>query len=53
VIPLCDGSGKRIIVKVKYCDYIEYDTVRKEFSDEEFEEFNAWYHENIENIKVG
>jgi len=53
VIPLCDGGGKRIIVKVKYCDYIEYDTVRKEFSDEEFEEFNTWYHENIENIKVG
>lgn len=53
VIPLCDGSGKRIIVKVKYCDYIEYDTVRKEFSDEEFEEFDTWYHENIENIKVG
>jgi hypothetical protein len=53
VIPLCDGSGKRIIVKVKYCDYIEYDTVRKEFSDEEFEEFNTWYHENIENIKIG
>ena len=53
VIPLCDGSGNRIIVKVKYCDYIEYDTVRKEFSDEEFEEFNTWYHENIENIKVG
>ncbi len=52
VIPLCNGSGKRIIVKVKYCDYIEYDTVRKEFSDEEFEEFNTWYHENIENIKV-
>jgi hypothetical protein len=53
VIPLCDGSGKRIIVKVKYCDYIEYDRVRNEFSDKEFEEFNTWYHENIENIKVG
>ena len=52
VIPLCDGSGKRIIVKVKYCDYIKYDTVRKEFSDEEFEEFDKWYHENYEDIKI-
>lgn len=53
VIPLCDGSGKRIIVKVKYCDYIEYDAVRKEFSDAEFDEFDKWYHENYEDIKIG
>lgn len=51
-IPLCDGSGNRIIVKVKYCDYIEYDTVRKGFSDAEFEEFDKWYHENYEDIKI-
>jgi hypothetical protein len=48
IIPLCDGSGNRIIVKVKYCDYVEYDAVRKEFSDAEFEEFNNWYHQNVE-----
>lgn len=53
VIPLCDGGGNRIIVKVKYCDYIEYDSVRKEFSDAEFEEFDKWYHENYEDIKIG
>ena len=51
IIPLCSGNGNRIIVKVKYCDYIEYDTVRKQFSDEEFTEFDKWYHENIENKK--
>ena len=50
-IPLCDGSGNRIIVKVKYCDYVEYDAVRKQFSDKEFTEFDTWYHENIENKK--
>ena len=50
-IPLFDSKGNRIIVKVKYCDYIEYDTVRKEFSDEEFEEFDKWYHENYEDNK--
>ena len=49
VIPLCDGGGKRIIVKVKYCDYIEYKRVRDEFTDEEFKEFSEWY-KTIENV---
>ena len=48
-VPLCSSNGNRVIVKVKYCDYIEYDNVRKEFSDKEFEEFDAWYHENVES----
>jgi hypothetical protein len=48
VIPMCDGRGERIIVKVKYCDYVEYQQVRKEFTDEEFEEFSKWYKETIE-----
>jgi hypothetical protein len=47
VIPMCDGRGNRIIVKVKYVDYIEYQRVREEFTDEEFEEFNTWYRETI------
>lgn len=49
-VPLCSSNGNRVIVKVKYCDYIEYDNVRKEFSDKEFEEFNTWYHENVEEL---
>ena len=49
VIPLCNGGGKRIIVKVKYCDYIEYKRVRDEFTDEEFKEFSEWY-KTIENV---
>ena len=49
VIPMCDGRGNRIIVKVKFCDYIEYQNVRKEFTDEEFEEFSNWY-KSIESI---
>ena len=48
VIPLCSGNGNRVIVKVKYCDYIEFDRVRKEFSDEEFAEFENWYYTNVE-----
>lgn len=50
VIPICDSRGNRIIVKVKYCDYVEYDAVRKEFSDDEFTKFDTWYHENIESL---
>lgn len=50
VIPLCSPNGNRIIVKVKYCDYVEYDAVRKEFSDKEFTEFDTWYHENVESL---
>lgn len=48
VVPICDGRGNRIIVKVKYCDYIEYKRVRGEFTDREFEEFTAWYN-SLEN----
>lgn len=46
VIPIFDSRKRRIIVKVKYCDYVEYDSVRKEFTDEEFEEFSKWYENN-------
>lgn len=49
VIPLCDSRGNRIIVKVKYCDYVEYKRVRDEFTDEEFKEFSEWY-KTIENV---
>lgn len=50
VIPICDSRGNRIIVKVKYCDYVEYDAVRKEFSDDEFTKFDTWYHDNVESL---
>lgn len=49
-MPLLDSRGNRIIVKVKYCDYIEYDNVRKQFTDEEFAEFYTWYRTEVENL---
>lgn len=49
-VPIRDARGNRIIVKIKYCDYNEWESVRKEFTDEEFKEFNDWYNENIEQI---
>ena len=45
-IPLNNGRGNRIIVKVKYCDYKEWADARSEFTNEEFAEFEAWYREN-------
>lgn len=52
IVPLYNGNGSstRVIVKVKYCDYVEYDAVRKQFTDEEFTEFDTWYHENVESL---
>ena len=46
VVPLKNGRGERIIVKVKYCDYEELSDVMKEFTDDEFKEFIAWYKEH-------
>jgi len=48
VIPIRDSRGNRIIVKIKSCDYNAYDQVMKEFTSEEFAQFNMWYFENIE-----
>ena len=42
-IPLFTGSKERVIAKVKYCDYVDYNRVRSEFTDEEFNEFTEWY----------
>lgn len=47
-IPIRDSRGNRIIVKIKSCDYNAYDNVMKEFTGEEFAQFNLWYFENIE-----
>lgn len=46
-IELKNGKGERVIVKVKYCDYIKYEEARKNFTDEEFAEFNNWYFSNF------
>lgn len=42
-LPLMDTRGNRIIVKVKVCDYIDYYNARKDFTNEEFNEFSDWY----------
>jgi len=50
LVPIKDGRDNRIIVKIKHCDYNEYFNARKEFTDEEFKEFNNWYCSNVELI---
>lgn len=50
VIPIKDSRGNRIIVKIKYCDYKEWAETRKQFTDEEYNEFLEWYKNNIEPI---
>ena len=50
VIPIKDVRGNRIIVKIKYCDYKEWTETRKQFTDEEYNEFLEWYKNNIEPI---
>ena len=51
IVPLLNSRGNRIIVKIKYGDYSKYAETRKEFTDEEFNEFNEWYHKNIEPVQ--
>lgn len=40
---LKDSSNNRLMVKIKHIDYEEYNRVRKQFSNDEFEKFNNWY----------
>lgn len=50
VMPIKDARGNRIIVKIKYCDYKEWAETRKQFTDEEYNEFLEWYKNNIEPL---
>lgn len=51
VVPIKDPRGKRIIVKIKYCDYHELDEVVKKVGSAEYLEFNKWYEKNQEMIE--
>lgn len=54
IVPIKDPRGNRIIVKIKYCDYNELNSVINELGAIQYDEFHKWYmdnRENIENIK--
>lgn len=51
VVPIKDPRGKRIIVKIKYCDYHELDEAVKKIGYEEYLKFQNWYEQNIDFIE--
>ena len=46
VVPIKDPRGKRIIVKIKTCDYNDLKLAINKVGTEEYEKFNKWYVEN-------
>lgn len=51
VIPIKDPRGKRIIVKIKTCDYKELRDAIDKVGKESYWEFMRWYSDNIEVIE--
>lgn len=51
VVPIKDPRGKRIIVKIKTCDYNDLKNAINQVGTEEYEKFNAWYKENQTTIE--
>ena len=46
IIPIKDPRGKRIIVKIKTCDYRELQAAINQVGEEEYKKFCEWYFEN-------
>lgn len=51
VVPIKDPRGKRIIVKIKTCDYRELQAAINQVGEDEYKKFREWYFENdIDNV---
>lgn len=50
VVPIKDTRGKRIIVKIKTCDYKDLQAAVDKVGIEEYYKFRAWYNDNVEKI---
>lgn len=50
VVPIKDPRGKRIIVKIKSCDYNDLKVAINRVGEDEYRKFDAWYKENVEKI---
>ena len=48
VVPIKDPRGKRIIVKIKTCDYADLDNAIKKVGVKEYLKFHEWYMTNVE-----
>lgn len=46
IIPIKDPRGKRIIVKIKTCDYNDLKNAINQVGEEEYKKFREWYFEN-------
>lgn len=46
VVPIKDPRGKRIIVKIKSCDYNDLRSAINQVGEDEYKKFNDWYFEN-------
>ena len=46
VIPIKDPRGKRIIVKIKSCDYRDLQAAINQVGEDEYKKFREWYFEN-------
>lgn len=51
VVPIKDPRGKRIIVKIKTCDYNELKVAINKVGEEEYQKFRKWYMENRNEIE--
>lgn len=51
VVPIKDPRGKRIIVKIKTCDYNDLAVAINAVGQEEYEKFREWYFENQKEIE--
>jgi len=51
IVPIKDPRGKRIIVKIKTCDYNDLKVAVDKVGHEEYMKFRAWYAENKEMIE--
>ena len=50
VVPIKDPRGKRIIVKIKTCDYNDLQRAIDKVGVDEYKKFDTWYKENVESI---
>ena len=51
VVPIKDPRGKRIIVKIKTCDYRELQAAINQVGEDEYKKFREWYFENdVDNV---
>ena len=53
VIPIKDPRGKRIIVKIKTCDYRDLDNAIAQVGYDEYVKFDKWYREHQIEIEKG